>query len=262
MHKLAIAAIMKNEAEYLDEWLCFHIIQGVTHFYLFDNGSTDNTRKLLEPYIKKGFVTLFTFPGLAMQLSAYATALNFYKHSTEWLAFLDCDEFLFNEKGLVTETLDSFKHAEQVLVQWEMFGSSGKLKKEEGLVISRFTRRAKDTNPHVKAIVRPQYVSIGKDPHAFAAEKSKTINVLGKAIDPVPLHLRPVTTPTLRLAHYFTKSKEEFAAKVARGRADTGTMRDFEKDFKDHDLNEVEDRALAAVRHEVLHKIKEIRGDS
>lgn len=262
MHKVSIAAIVKNEGAYLDEWLSFHIIQGVTQFYIFDNGSTDNTREVLAPYLKKHFITYLPFPGVAKQLSAYATALKFFAKDTEWMAFLDCDEFLFSETGLLEHALSTYEQAEQVLVQWEMFGSNGHKKKEDGLVIERFIKRGREPNQHVKAVVRPKYVSIGINPHVFSAEKRHTVNVLGKAIDPVAVHLRPVTSKNLRLAHYFTKSREEFETKVARGRADTGTIRDLETYFRKHDINEVEDRSLVAFRHDVLKKIREIRDAS
>ena len=46
---LGVAAIIKNEKPYLKEWLEYHRLQGVEHFYLCDNGSTDGTAAYLEP---------------------------------------------------------------------------------------------------------------------------------------------------------------------------------------------------------------------
>ena len=34
---IVIAAIFKNENDYLDEWLNFNIKEGIDHFYMFDN---------------------------------------------------------------------------------------------------------------------------------------------------------------------------------------------------------------------------------
>ena len=39
---LVVIAIFKNEADVIHEWLQHHIWQGVDHFYLLDNGSTDD----------------------------------------------------------------------------------------------------------------------------------------------------------------------------------------------------------------------------
>lgn len=45
---LSICAVIKNEGPYLEEWIEFHRIQGVEHFYLYDNGSADQTKDILE----------------------------------------------------------------------------------------------------------------------------------------------------------------------------------------------------------------------
>ena len=57
-YKVSIGAIFKNEALYLKEWIEFHRIVGVEHFYLYNNNSDDNYREVLEPYIKRNIVTL------------------------------------------------------------------------------------------------------------------------------------------------------------------------------------------------------------
>ena len=59
---LSVAAIMKNEKPYLKEWLEYHLLQGVEHFYLCDNGSTDGTDAYLEPYVAKGVITYIPLP--------------------------------------------------------------------------------------------------------------------------------------------------------------------------------------------------------
>jgi hypothetical protein len=45
--KLAICAIVKDEARYIEEWLAFHFLQGVSQVLIFDNESTDGTRDIL-----------------------------------------------------------------------------------------------------------------------------------------------------------------------------------------------------------------------
>lgn len=55
---------MKNEKPYLKEWLEYHLLQGVEHFYLCDNGSTDGTDAYLEPYVAKGVITYIPLPGV------------------------------------------------------------------------------------------------------------------------------------------------------------------------------------------------------
>ena len=55
---LVIVCMFRNEDLYLKEWIDFHIVQGVDHFYLYDNENPKSTMKLLEPYIKNDYVTI------------------------------------------------------------------------------------------------------------------------------------------------------------------------------------------------------------
>ena len=50
-YNLAVAAIFKDEAPYLREWLDYHLLAGVEHFYLYNNDSTDDYAEMLKPYV-------------------------------------------------------------------------------------------------------------------------------------------------------------------------------------------------------------------
>ena len=41
-YNVSACAIFQNEAPYLKEWIEYHRLIGVEHFYLYNNGSTDN----------------------------------------------------------------------------------------------------------------------------------------------------------------------------------------------------------------------------
>ena len=51
-HFLAFTSIFKNENTYLGEWLEYHRIVGVDHFYLYDDDGSPEARELLQPYIE------------------------------------------------------------------------------------------------------------------------------------------------------------------------------------------------------------------
>ena len=95
LHDLAVAAILKCEGPYLKEWLDYHLVAGVDHFYLYDNDSPDNQREVAEPYIKAGLVDYIPLPGKGMQYIAYSDAVNKFKYQCRYMAFIDGDEFIF-----------------------------------------------------------------------------------------------------------------------------------------------------------------------
>ncbi len=57
-YRLSIGTIFKDEAKWMKEWIEYHLLIGVEHFFLYNNDSTDNYAEVLDPYIKKGIVEL------------------------------------------------------------------------------------------------------------------------------------------------------------------------------------------------------------
>lgn len=108
-YQVSVCSLFKNEAKYLREWIEYHRIVGVDHFYLYNNGSLDRSVDVLTPYIKEGLVTLVYWPdrlpldlvddvslwALIVQFPAYENAAKFLAFKdTQWLMFLDVDEFI------------------------------------------------------------------------------------------------------------------------------------------------------------------------
>ncbi|KAL2914771.1 hypothetical protein HK105_205702 [Polyrhizophydium stewartii] len=59
---LVAAAMMHNKAEYVAEWVEFHLLQGFERFIIYNHMSTDATVQQLEPYIRAGVVELINWP--------------------------------------------------------------------------------------------------------------------------------------------------------------------------------------------------------
>ena len=88
LYDLAIVAIFKDEGKYLREWLDYHLLAGVEHFYLYNNDSSDDYKEILAPYVEANLVTLTDFPGKAMQYPAYEDAINKYRFESRYLVLL------------------------------------------------------------------------------------------------------------------------------------------------------------------------------
>src|SRR3990170_302758 len=91
---LGIVVIVRNEAPYLEEWLCYHLAVGVQHVFLYDNGSDDGLHEVVDRYVTHGLVSVVHWPLPGGQIDAYSHALRFFGPSVEWLAFIDVDEFI------------------------------------------------------------------------------------------------------------------------------------------------------------------------
>ena len=94
-YDLAVVAILKCEGKYLKEWLDYHLLAGVDHFYLYDNDSPDNQAEVAAPYVERGLVDYIPLPGKAMQFIAYNDAVKRFKFQCRYMTFLDGDEFIY-----------------------------------------------------------------------------------------------------------------------------------------------------------------------
>ncbi|MEX6779243.1 glycosyltransferase family 92 protein [Limnospira fusiformis] len=254
---------MRDEGCYLMEWLEFHKLVGVERFYLYNNNSVDNTQDIVIPYIQTGEVIFHDWPMHPGQISAYEHCLKHYGRESEWMAFIDLDEFLFaTEKNDIREVLEEFKDYPAVVVNWLCFGSSGHIKKPKGLQIENYTKRAPDNFPSqkdgsksIKSIIRPeQTLGSGGTPHDFTYSAGWAVTENKKPVS------GPLSTmhsiKKLRLNHYKTRSKEDSDYKTKRGRATTLLPRNPGL-FKAHDRNDIEDLTIQRFLPQLKNAIAE-----
>jgi hypothetical protein len=99
--KLAICAIVKDEARYIEEWLAFHFLQGVSQVLIFDNENTDGTRDILKCVARHLPISVVNWPGqdyYQVQMEAYRDGAMRLTGQADWVAFIDIDEFLFSSR--------------------------------------------------------------------------------------------------------------------------------------------------------------------
>ena len=266
LYDLAVVAIFKNEGRYLREWLDYHLLAGVEHFYLYNNDSTDDYREVLAPYVEGGFVTLTDMPGKLPMYPAYDDAITRYRFKCRYMAFIDLDEFLYPKSAqsvaeVVAELLAEYPQAAALGVNWQCFGSNGQDKADYSRgVLERFTRRApsdwivvkdKDNmtgNVTIKSIVNPRrvecwwsphYASYFRDFYSVNANGAKTLYISGY----------PVAADKIVVNHYYTKSREEYETKkLPKGSACFVDNPYLMEDFNTYDRNEEFDDGILKYR--------------
>lgn len=125
-YSVSICAIFRDEGRYLEEWIEYHRIIGIEHFYLYNNFSKDNYKDILDPYIQEGIVTLTDWEIPQGQMKAYADCVEKYSSETNWIGFIDLDEFVVpNHDDSIQAFLNRFKKRPVVIIYWRYMGSSG-----------------------------------------------------------------------------------------------------------------------------------------
>ena len=254
LYDLAVVAIMKDEEHYVKEWLDYHLLAGVNHFYIYDNESTAEFKKILQPYIDAGLVTYKFYPGKARQYTAYNHAFKNFRYQCRYMAFIDADEFILpKSKPTIIEIADEIFGDSQTSaalgINWLMFGSNGLEKADFSRgVLERFTRRCADVNHHTKAIINPRKIKFFQNPHfATYYEGTFAVNEHGeqfggafnesKTVDKIAIH------------HYHFKTREEYAVKVNRGSPTGYSGKTFAAfDEGDKSANEIFDDAILKYR--------------
>lgn len=229
-YQLSILACLKDEADYIEEWIEYYKIMGVEHFYIYNNNSTDNIEEVLSPYIEEGLVTLVEHPGRGMQTTMYAHALKNFRLETKWLIVADIDEFMLPKShATLIDFVNAHPQYNQLITQWSLFGDSGHKTKPEGIVIENFLYKEKFSTCayNTKAIIRPsKTMTIGI--HSSATPKTKYCSL-----------------EEIQCNHYFTKSEEEYVTKkAARGSVLAGLNRHTQARYERFNKNEVFDDSM------------------
>lgn len=223
---LVVCAIVKDEAPYIKEWIDYHLMVGVKRFYIYDNDSSDNLKQVLLPYIRQGLVIYIYYPGKAKQMPCYNEFIKQYGEKTEWVAFIDIDEFVIPmQNATIPEFLEDYKEYPGVCINWVSYDSNGHKKQPKGGVLQSYTRVHYDENlvPFhlIKSIVQPGRVSEIINPH-FALYKNDEMAV-NENKEPVRgdlverAYIAPYSVDKIRINHYYCKSAQEAEAKVIRG---------------------------------------------
>lgn len=218
-YQLAVCAIFRNEASYLREWIEYHKLVGVQHFYLYNNLSTDDYYSVLHPYIESGLVELFDWPfdsknlyeWNVIQIHAYENAVQQALHTAKWLAIIDTDEFIVPvENDNILDVLKEYDYYGGVSANWQLYGTSNVFKVgPDQLMIDLLTLKAPqdyEENKFVKSIVHPEYVERITDPH-YANFKKGYFHVntdgvrLNRSIAPY------IVVDKLRINHYWSRDE-------------------------------------------------------
>lgn len=227
---VAICAIFKNEQPYLKEWIEFHKLQGVEHFYLYNNQSTDAFLQTLDPYIKNHEVTLINWlysykpaenthekvEWLAVQSGAYNDCLKKFGDLNNWIAFIDVDEFLFCPTGTkLPKFLEDYEEFGGIGVNWLLFGTSNLDDLDpKYLLIENLIYCAEENderNFNIKSIVQPKFTKSCLNAHIFSFLEGLNFVSAEKSLIPSgSIRSKKVSLNKIRINHYWTRSKNYF----------------------------------------------------
>jgi len=256
-YEVSLCLIFYNEAKYLKEWIEYHRIVGVDHFYLYDNLSTDNSMEVLQPYIDMGIVEVAQWKDRPGQMTAYIDCAKKHKDDSEWIGFIDTDEFIVPvDDNNIKKFLKKFKNRGSVLINWKCFGYNGKISRNsENLVTEDFTQTTYKYNQLGKCFWNTRF-AYRDDPenmmqihYLYTVDKHGKLNPLVNCFDLVcneeyQFALRDRFP--IQINHYMHKSYDEYCERKKHGRATTAreSYRNIHQFYRDESVLDCFDKKI------------------
>jgi hypothetical protein len=233
MRYLSIGSVIKDEQLYLKEWIEYHLLIGVEHFYILDNSEHNLCWEVLQPYVQAGIVTYERYPEKDLpQLNGFNKLINKTRGETYWLGLIDPDEFIFIKKNknctvLLPDTLRFFEQYAALAIHWLCFGASGrKYTQEATLNLYYRSNESNEVNRKIKCIVQPELTVEAAGSHYFRYSKDNF--AVNENYQKMPSgnnghkSWKPDkhTSNWIRINHYPIRSRQNLLEKIERGFVD------------------------------------------
>jgi len=257
--KSCLVGIAKDEGSAIFEWILYHSFMGFDSVVVYNNNSTDNTVEQVELAGRFADVSWVDWPQYPGQIQAYNDAIARLDSTYDVFCMLDVDEFFVPvQRDSIKEVIALTEKCPFIALNWVMYGSSGHVKRPEGLVTESYTWRAKQANTVIKTITRPRGTgAVFVNPHRM--DPADYADASGNPIIWDTIQKRRTASPHVdiaRINHYYTKSQEEFSAKMIRGRADSVVKRQDVFANDDPKRNEVHDPIVLEKFSHIIERIK------
>ena len=235
-----ICTVIKNEHDYLDEFIKYHIELGIDHIFIFEDVNSKSHHEITDKYPL--YTTLIPIESIVdkKQIDNYIThdfdrqniynvsILKYLKrnYNFKWCFNLDVDEFITIPYGNIYDILREFESYEAIMIKWQNYNANGHIFKPD----------------YTKGGLQKTYTqTCGMSPHdhPYSCFKilfnldsfnlSNFFSVHGVSCQANALRLDNYDIIFLR--HYITKSWEEYVWKLkSRGMFNSG-HRNFEHFF-------------------------------
>ena len=230
-----ILTIIKNEQEYLDEWIQYHLNLGINHIFIFEDIDSESHKNITNKYSNVSLNSILSILNDEQKNEAYELkqtkkynvqnlyfkqGLNYIKENYKfnWCFIIDIDEFITLEHNINTldDILVLYNNYDAFIMSWECYGANNHIEKpnyNESGVIEQYPNKMKGflSNPpqfHTKTCYNMNTYtdSFYKDNH----QPSNDCNWCRTDFSP-DRNIKNYRNIYIR--HYITKSWEEYIDK-------------------------------------------------
>lgn len=219
--KYTVMTIIKNEHRYLDEWIKYHFKLGINTIIIFEDLDSESHKDICDKYdnIILKSVKIFNHKSIKKinQINTFRMAVNYIhtKFETDWLFYIDVDEFLTLENGYssLDDVFNLFTTYPGVRIQSQNYNANGHIYAQNN-VIESYTEKCK--------------IFSGKIPNRVACKLAINFNMFEIANKSILTHhimkgyiktdfdddMDKLCYDKIYIRHYVTKSFEDWVNKI------------------------------------------------
>lgn len=155
--KTCICTIIKNEHQYLDEWIQYHLRLGIDYIFIFEDIDSDSHKDITDKYDRVSICSIFDILNESQQKNArilktqhkinvqdlyFTTALKYIQNMNEfdWCFIIDIDEFVTCD---TIEVLNKYSDYDAVMMSWECYGACDHISKPNDSILKSYTYKSK-----------------------------------------------------------------------------------------------------------------------
>lgn len=226
--KVALVCIAKDEDNYIEEWINYHLKLGFDKIVIYANdwNYNNNNKNVIVKH----------FNGKRMQIPAYNDFIKDNYNKYDYVAFIDVDEFIVLHEDIdIKSFINKYIDYNGIGINWYFFGDNNIKEVLSYNVLERFIMREEKPDKHIKSILK-----LTKDLRMVSPHNSNKFivntdyNIINNAFN------YNATNNIVQINHYFCKTFPEFLLKINRGRSDIDSFRKVEE-FEIYNKNEVID---------------------
>ena len=272
--KSCILTIIKNEQQYLDEWINYHLSLGIDHIFIFEDIDSDSHKEICDKYgdnvsldgifsilddatiekakevkSKKKFNVLHIY---------YKSAILYLQREHkeyDWCFVIDNDEFITLDGASIDDVLQDYDGYDAFVMSWKCYGANGLVNKPDYTnkgVLETYTKEAECKIPNeVKTCFNlHRYNGCFFSSHHYPSSIANWCNTNFIKNKTIPCYNK------VYIRHYITKSWEEYVWKRKTRGFTWGKTRSFDfffavntdmMDKKEELINQIKDDVLVVM---------------
>lgn len=225
-----ICTLIKNEQEYLEDWLRYHINLGIDKIFIVEDIGSESHKSIIEKYSDNVEILNIPFDEQEFKRTIYSTRQGYYQskmfkyvrslNKFDWCFIMDIDEYvtLEDKRKTLEDILSEFNEYSEVMLYWKNYGANGHINKPDYSKVESFreyyTKECGYTEFDTKMhYINKKVINMHKISSKYRVLQHPPSMITYTNTELIKDYKNP-TFNKIYLKHYITKSWEEYKWKL------------------------------------------------